>query len=146
MRNIKRILVPVDGSEIAVRAVKAAAEIAELYGAEIALLYVSLLPEDTDDTKRAAKSWLPGLATVSVKKMSRDIMKKATDILPDGVPYNTYVRVGKPEEVIVNFAETEQIDMVIMGGHGLGVVTGFLLGSVSQAVLEAVQQPLMIVK
>lgn len=146
MGNIKSILVPVDGSEIAVRAVGKAAELAALYDAEIILLYVSLLPEDTDDTKRAAKSWLSGLATVSVKRLSREILQQAAAVLPAGIRYITCVRVGKPEEVIADFAEQKQVDIVVMGSHSTGAVRGFLLGSVSQSVLEEVQQPVVIVK
>ncbi len=146
MGGLKKILVPVDGSDMAERAVGWAADIAKLYEAELVLLYVSLLPEDTDDKRSAASSWLPAIATVSVKKVSHGIMEKMTAQLDKNMQVTKIVRTGKPEEAIVEFARTEQVDLVAIGGRGLGLVEGFLLGSVSQTVLEKAPCPVMIVK
>jgi nucleotide-binding universal stress UspA family protein len=142
---IRRILVPVDGSDVSVRAAGRAAEIAALCGAEIGLLYVPLLPEDTDDEKIASGSWLSDLATFSVKKKSRCVMDKASAAIK-GVNFSRTVKHGNPSEIITAEANGEGFDLVVIGGRGVGVMEGLLLGSVSQTVLEGVQCPVMVVK
>ena len=48
--------------------------------------------------------------------------------------------------VILDFAETNDIDLIVMGSRGLGVVKGVLLGSVSQYVVEQSKCPVLVVK
>jgi len=59
------------------------------------------------------------------------------------IPYTLHYEFGVPGEVIAKHAA--QYDLVVMGTHGHGPLSGFFLGSVSNAVLKAVQRPVILV-
>jgi nucleotide-binding universal stress UspA family protein len=48
--------------------------------------------------------------------------------------------------VILDFASSNDIDLIIMGSRGLGIVKGVLLGSVSQYIVEQAKCPVLVVK
>lgn len=145
MIEVKRILVPVDGSEIVKRTVKQAVDLAQICSAELELLYVSHLASETD-SKVAAISWLPKSVTGSVKKLSTAILEQAAREIPAEIKYTVHTKTGIPEDVIVAYALENKIDLIVIGGRGLGIVEGFLLGSVSQSVLEEAKCPVVVVK
>ena len=96
---MKNILVPVDGSEGADRAIEQA---------------------------------------VTLAKILREV--------PADIRTNSVVELGSPAEVIVETADDEGYDLVVMGSRGLGRLTGFLMGSVSQYVVEQSKCPVLVVK
>lgn len=53
---------------------------------------------------------------------------------------------GSPAEEIINFAEKEAIDLIVIGDRGLGSVSRFFLGSVSNNVSRHASCPVLIVK
>lgn len=144
MIEVKHILVPVDGSETAMRAVRHAIVLAECYNAELEFLYVSHLAEETD-SKLPGLSWL-GNAAGSVKKVSDAILENAAECVQGRVLFTTCKQVGIPDKVIAKYAIEQAVDMIVIGGRGLGLVKGFLLGSVSQSLLENAGCPVVIVK
>ena len=56
------------------------------------------------------------------------------------------VEIGAPGEVIVDLAETEKYDMIIMGSRGFGTFRSLLMGSVSNYVLRHAHCPVVLVK
>lgn len=62
------------------------------------------------------------------------------------VPLKKKVVQGYPSTMILEEVEKEAIDLVVMGSHGYGPITGSVLGSVSQRVLKRVECPILIVK
>lgn len=140
-----RILVPVDGSEHSDRAVEKAATMARLCGGEVDLLYVSYLDEDTD-AKAAAVSWLPDSVVGSVAKVSKAILDHARAKIPVALTVRLHTEAGTPAKAILAFAEQNASELIVVGGRGLGIVEGFLLGSVSQFLVENAKCPVMVVK
>ena len=128
-----RILVPVDGSEGALRAAQSAGEIARVTGSTIDFLYVTPFDERTDD---GAASWLPETVTASASARAQEIFSAAAAVLPAGVAYSSFLRVGSTVEEILRFADEEKSALIAIGGRKTSRVSGILLGSVSQAVLE----------
>jgi len=108
----KKILVGVDGSEHAERALKQAIEIAKRFSAEITVVNVYHSPTG--------------------QKTSQDIFSKAKKTLE-----NTRVKfrivsvlsVNTPK-VIDDMAEDEKFDLVVVGSRGMGAIKAFLIGSV----------------
>lgn len=145
MQAFKKILVPVDGSANAHKALHSAIKIAKLCKSEIILLYVSYFDGDTDSSVEMV-SWLPEVVTGSVNKTSNVILGQAKNQIPAGISTTICRKKGIPSQEILKFAQTNDIDLVVMGGRGLGIVEGYLLGSVSQYVLEHCKCPVMIVK
>ena len=124
----KKILVGVDGSEHAERALKQAIEIAKRFSAEITVVNVYHSPTG--------------------QKTSQDILSKAKKTLE-----NTRVKfrivsvlsVNTPK-VIDDMAEDEKFDLVVVGSRGMGAIKAFLIGSVCNKICYDSPISVLIVK
>lgn len=145
MQPFQRILVPVDGSANSDKAIECVIKLAGMCKSQVLLLYVSYFDGDTDNSVEAV-SWLPEAAVGSVNKASESILHHAKAKFPKEVAASVHRGKGIPSHVILEFARENQVDLIVMGGRGLGIVEGYLLGSVSQYVLEHAGCPVMIVK
>ena len=137
---IKNILVPVDGSEGADRAIEKAVMLAEICGAKLNFLYVANI------NQLAINAVLSDAILDSVTKAGNVILDRALEIVPAGIAKESFSDTGSPAVVVLDFAETNDIDLIVMGSRGLGVVKGVLLGSVSQYVVEQSKCPVLVVK
>ena len=68
------------------------------------------------------------------------------EAVPEGVEKEAFSETGSPAVVILDFLEEHDVDLVVMGSRGLGVMKGVLLGSVSQYVVEQAKCPVLVVK
>jgi nucleotide-binding universal stress UspA family protein len=141
-----RILVAVDGSPFAERALKYAIELTKKYSARLLIMHVVL---------RRFYAVTPSEAgvlatTVFVKEMEtegRDIMSKAeAQAKNEGIQYETKLLQGVPAEEIIKTSESENVDLIVLGSRGLTEVRAFLLGSVSDKVSHHCKCPVLIVK
>ena len=138
------IVVPVDGSETSIQAMDVALELAEATDAKIIFLHCTYFDSSTDD---AADSWLPeGIATDPVGDMMEDVRRVVAERLPKEIDAEFARRVGDPAKETVEFAEQKKAGLIVMGARGLSVAQGFLLGSVSQDVMENAKCAVLIVK
>ena len=137
---IKNILVPVDGSEGADRAIEKAVMLAEICGAKLNFLYVANI------NQLAINAVLSDAILDSVTKAGNVILDRALEMVPAGIAKESFSDTGAPAVVVLDFAETNDIDLIVMGSRGLGVVKGVLLGSVSQYVVEQSKCPVLVVK
>ncbi|KTG09858.1 universal stress protein UspA [Haloprofundus marisrubri] len=145
----ERILVPTDGSAVAEVAVSHAVDLAERYGADLYALYVvdidavnlGLGTEQVDRIRQGHFGEMDELesrassATGVVAEAARD---RGVDVVEE-------TRVGRPHKVIANYAEKEDIDLVVMGSHGRAGVSRALLGSVTERVLRSTHVPVLVV-
>ena len=136
-----RILVPVDGSQESLRAVRLAGEIALIMHATVYILYVSPFDESTDE---GDVPWLPESIVRSAAKEAREIFAPALALLPAEVLYERIHCTGAPPDVILRFIDREHIGLVVLGGRKRSRVSGFLLGSVTQSVLEHAHSSVMV--
>jgi len=146
MQNLRRILVAVDGSPNCEKALETAVLLAQASGAVLSLLYVSYFADQTDDETAARISWMPDGVVASSRKTGELILQHAREQIPAGVQVELHRETGTPDKVIVAFAEKQAADMIVVGGRGLGLVEGFLLGSVSQSVMENAKCRVVVVK
>ena len=137
---IKNVLVPVDGSEGADRAIEQAIMIAKMCDAKINFLYVANI------NQLAINAVLSDAILDSVTNAGNVILERAMEMVPEGILKESFSDTGAPAVVVLDFAESNNIDLIIMGSRGLGVVKGVLLGSVSQYVVEQAKCPVMVVK
>ena len=129
----KRILVPVDGSEGSSQAVKLAGELALSTACTLDILHVSYFDSKTDSQ---ADSWLPDEVAGAVGDQQQEVLDRARKSLPEGLAADFHLRTGNPVEEILRFAHQQQDWLIVVGGRGLGAVEGFLMGSISQQLLE----------
>jgi nucleotide-binding universal stress UspA family protein len=72
-----------------------------------------------------------------------DKIKKTIEGLPKS---DVIVHAGSPAEAIVDYAESSNCDLIIMGSRGLSAIKEWMLGSVSHNVIQHARMPVMIMK
>lgn len=142
-RDLKyaRILVPVNGSRESLCAVRLAGDIACVMHATVYLLYVSPFDERTDE---GAVTWLPESVVRPAAEEAHEIFSVSLPLLHDAVRSECVHRTGVPTDQILRFIDEEDIGLVVIGGRKLSRVSGFLLGSVTQVVLEHAHSSVMV--
>ena len=135
-----RVLLPTDGSQGNSRAVKQAIDLAAITGAELHVLFVV---EDMP--------YGPDLMDGQVEERLREIGKGAiADIRgradSAGVSIETAIEDGKPHRAILEYANEEEIDCIVMGTHGRSGLDRYLLGSVTERVVRAAEMPVLTVR
>ncbi len=140
MDEIKTILVPVDGSDGSNKAVAFAVKLAISCNAKINYLYVANI------NQLAINACLSDAILDAVNKAGDAVLDSALQRTPREVQAEAFSETGSPAVTILDFAEENNSDMIVMGSRGLGFVKGVLLGSVSQYVIENATCPVTIVK
>ena len=137
----EKILVAIDGSPASEKALAAAVDLAAHYGADVTALGVAELPEvvgmidEVDELRRGAESHFRQLGEAAVQyARSR------------GVALRSVVVRGHAADSIVRYAETEGVNLIVLGEHGHSRIARFFLGSTSDRVSEHCRCTVMIVK
>ena len=137
-----RVLIPVDGSDNAIRAVNFVIRIAPLYKEplEIHLLNVQHpFPGTILGVHHQAQQFHhdEGLkALASARKLLDDA----------GVKYAYHIGVGDEAETIAKYAKEEHSDQILMGTRGMGSVSNLFMGSVATKVIHLTDIPVVLVK
>lgn len=145
----KTILVAVDGSDHALKAVDIAADLAQKYDAQLLVLsvykHLSAL-ETTHSLVRAEKEL--GSAEATLHDIAKDTVKTAKEHAKErgAQKVESFTKEGRPARTIVAFAKEKGADAIIMGNRGLGDITGFMLGSVSHKVSALAECTVITVK
>jgi nucleotide-binding universal stress UspA family protein len=129
------IVVGTDGSQTAQRAVKEAAELARQTGAELQL--VSAYEPVPQSRLRTEQMEAPDdiAHTVGPREDVDAILREAAEEVKDtGVQVRTFARQGEPADAILDVAEEENADLIIVGNKGMTGAKRFLLGSVPNKV------------
>lgn len=150
----KKILVPLDGSTHADKALDFALDLAEKYSSEILLLSViSPVPLPLMTYPNTGMLPISPVAidayTKEVRENSEKILKQALEKAKKTKPkleVSMKLVEGRPSEKIIEEAKAEGIDVIIMGSRGLGGIKEFLLGSVSHRVADEASCPVLIIK
>jgi nucleotide-binding universal stress UspA family protein len=131
------ILVAVDGSDHATKALDVACELAQRYGARLIILSVYRHHSPLDSTHTLVQgSDAIEPPDVTLGRLAHEIVDAAVvRARANGAPaVEGLVRRGPPARTIVEVAKERGADAIAMGSRGLGDVGGFLLGSVSHKV------------
>jgi nucleotide-binding universal stress UspA family protein len=137
-----KIMVATDGSGQARKAIEAAIELSKLSGAKLYAVYVivpaGFSPRDFG-WEKALRDFLKDEGEKAVSFVE-DAGKTATvDVKP-------VILEGDPADRILEFAERENIDLIVMGTLGKTGLERFLLGSVAEKVVRHSKIPVMVVK
>ncbi|MBN2381229.1 universal stress protein [candidate division WOR-3 bacterium] len=135
-----KILVATDGSENAMRAVKAGREIATRFKAEITLLYAAYVPVMYADDLR------PEIRE-ALRADGRRILDAAAHLFKDSEikPRTRLLFDEKAEDGILRETENGGFDLVIIGSRGLDATERKALGSTSMRVIEKSRCPVLVV-
>jgi nucleotide-binding universal stress UspA family protein len=140
----EKILVPLDGSVLAERAVRHAQEIAQGSRSEIVLLQavnfpMPVVPEAVlapdskwlDEAKKEAARYLDGISA---------------SLRQAGIRVRTLLDERPPADAILHVASRERVDLIVMSTHGRGGLSRMLMGSVAESVFHATSRTVMLVK
>lgn len=141
---MKKILVPIDGSEQAVRALKEALSYSENGArAELHLLNVQPLLLSGHARMFLSHEQLHGY----YEEQGKAALEAAVSVAAEsGAKYVSEIKTGPIAETIAEYAKTKGCDHIVMGSRGRSSVTGLLLGSVATKVIHFSTVPVMLVK
>lgn len=138
-----RLLVPYDGSEPAKEALEYAFE--TFPDADVVALYVVPVPDNYWTAFLDPEDRVP--AVDRARDNGRDILDEAAELAADrGRDLDTEIDTGKPDHEIVDLAEREAYDTIVIGSHGREGVSRILLGSVAENVVRRSPVPVVVVR
>ena len=136
----RRILVGYDGSAAGRKAFDVALELAAKHGAELYVLSVARPPEVGDDVETEA------VIENSRKYHRRMLAELRSSVAAKGVKTHFEVAVGHPAEQIIFDADRHAADLIVVGHRGRSKLARFLLGSVSEQVVQYAGHPVLVVR
>ena len=127
----KRMLVPLDGSEVAEVVFPYAKELAGKLGTEVTLLHIS---------SQGLKDFQP---------MTQAYIGHAADVIKGGaakpVTVNGEMVIGYPSDEIIRYAEDKKVDLIVVASHGRSGGKRSEMGSVAERVLRSAKVPVLLV-
>ncbi|AGB39319.1 universal stress protein [Natronococcus occultus] len=127
----ERLLVPINDSDPARAALEDATELFD--PGEIVLLHVLEMDELTHGAAGAAA----GSLRDEREEEAEELFEDARQRIGDEVSVETILKTGQPSTVIVEAADSGDIDHIVMGSHGRSGISGLLVGSVAKNVIES---------
>lgn len=156
---MKKILVPVDGSNASISAVKKSIEIGKKYNSAIKLISVV---KSTENRKKDRNENLWSAVDGSIITDSTELEKKleskyvensqtllnqiVTKLDFSGTKVEKEVLIGDPYEKIVETAKNGNYDLIVMGNRGFSKIKRFFVGSVTQKVISEAPCPVLVIR
>jgi nucleotide-binding universal stress UspA family protein len=143
----RSIVVGTDGSETAKEAVRQATELAKAIGANIHL--VSAYEPVPEGRLRQERQQVPDDLQWMVnprEDVSNTLKQAGTDLEEAGVKAKAHAREGDPADAILDVAEEENADLIVVGNKGMTGARRFLLGSVPNKVSHHAPCSVMIIR
>lgn len=142
----QKILVPTDGSDIARRAATTAAQLAKSQGAQVVGVYV-IDPFPYIGIGDASAMGLQAYLADAKNAAGQALDALAQACKAEGVPFaGDTIERNVVYEGILETAQAEACDLIVMASHGRQGVKALILGSVAQKVLTHAPMPVLIVK
>lgn len=145
-----KILVPIDGSKNADKALNKAILIAEKFDSEIILIHVisDFIPDFSVTSEGLA---IPNTTVIkirtAIREQAEDMIKERLDqVQKKKLMCESIVKIGDAGSEIIQYAEKNNVELIVMGARGLGKFKQLLLGSVSNKVTTSSHCPVLIIK
>ena len=145
----KRILLPTDGSENAIRAGEYAISLADLSGADIIVLnvidtyYLKSIPQP--DVRESVDEELRADVQKAVESFEKEIEENKCNGKCQNVKFKILLKEGKPADVILKTIDEEGIDQVVIGKSSKKGLERFLLGKTTDKVVKAAKVPVNVI-
>jgi nucleotide-binding universal stress UspA family protein len=139
----KRILLPLDGSHLSEQALPHAIAIAECFQSELVLLRV-LVPLPRPPTTAEAAILRAEEATVIL--VHEYLEHVAASVQEHGITVQVITTEGRPHFQILQYAETNEVDMIVMCSRGQSGLSRWMIGSVADRVMRGANVPVLLVR
>jgi universal stress protein A len=140
--EIKKILCPVDFSEISAKALEYAVFLAAAHQAEIVLLHVIDGPQGLNQHHILLIT--PQEIAQNLEKPARDELSDLADGIGEKAKIEKVVRHGKAFVEITREAREKDVDMIVMGSHGRTGIPHMLIGSTAEKVVRKAPCPVLL--
>lgn len=140
----KKILVPLDGSDLAKKALEHAEKLAKFFDSEIILFQVvPFMP-----IYGSPEMVTPLIIDEKQREMAeRYLATLAEELKKSGIKASSNVRTGQHVAVeIIDFAKENRVDLIIMNTHGRSGLTRWVLGSVALKLLTRAETPILLLR
>lgn len=136
MGMLKTILAPTDFSDLSAHGVRYACQLAREMGAEVIFFNVVVLDESNAIDKREVEQ--------HKKRLGEFVAGKVADACV-GLKMRQVVDAGQPFGAIVDCAEKDGADLIVMSSHGRSGLSRMLIGSVTDELLRGAPCPVLVV-
>jgi nucleotide-binding universal stress UspA family protein len=137
-----KILVPLDGSEIAAKVLPKVVELAKAFNAKVSILHVCYSGVGTM-VGQATPGVMKAAATHEQKFCDTFMAKTGGDLKNQGVDADWFCQEGVPAREIIAFAQDKGYDLIVMGTHGGGEVAWYM-GGVADKVASHATVPVLL--
>lgn len=139
----RNIVIATDGSEYSKRAISYGIELAKISGAMVHALHV------VDTTSSISQSWTVGKGSIS-EILKKEGEKAISEIKEreeaSGIEVKEVLLEGHPSNEIIDFAENNNIDLIVMGTLGKTGLDRYMMGSVAEKVVRGSKVPVLVVR
>lgn len=137
-----KILLPLDGSEVSEKAFEIGITLGEKLGIPVILTHIidqSMFEYMLTPVPGAPSEMAPPIYNDAKENAEAVLKKKEESCRQRGLMCEVIVRIGQPADTILELAKEMAADLIVMGSHGRGHITGLFLGSVSYGVVQKAQ-------
>lgn len=143
----EHVLIPIDGSEMSFDAFEFAID----HHPEAKLTVIHVVSPTEGLVGSGDAMAVNQQAIDSAVKRGEEFGERARDILQEadsleGRSFETAVQIGRPAATIVEYAEDNDVDHIVMGSHGRSGLTRVLMGSVAETVVRRAPVPVTVVR
>ena len=139
-----KVLLPLDGSELAEAVFKYATELVGRMELELILLHVC--KPNIAEMVPVHRAYIQQHLTKIVEDAKEAEKKYGADQGFKKVTARSEIIVGQPADEIISFAEKEKVDLILMSSHGLSGIKRWAMGSVADKVLRASNVPVWLIR
>jgi nucleotide-binding universal stress UspA family protein len=137
----RRILIPLDGSELAEKALKKALEIAKSYGST--LLLTSVVPLIELSGEYSSLTFIETLQKMRDRSQSY-LDRKLDELSTERIRVDATVLVGDPATRVVELAEEHKIDLIVLSSRGRTGLARWYFGSTAEDIARKSRLPVLL--
>jgi nucleotide-binding universal stress UspA family protein len=142
--DIRHILAPTAFSDYSKKAISDAFELARTFGATLSLLHV------LEPSPYLGEFTLPTMGEELLGDLERQASAALAQVLPEAqqakIEVTRAVAIGSPSQKIVETAEAEHVDLIVMATHGRTGLSHLLIGSVAERVVRTAPCPVLTIR
>jgi nucleotide-binding universal stress UspA family protein len=135
-QKIKKILVPLDGSKNSLRGLETAVHLAKEHEASLTAIHIIHMSHKKELKQKELEEEVPPEFFLTAKRLA----------VKNAVPFFSRILTGDPGHSIVEYADSHNIDVIVIGARGLSTFKKIFLGSVSSYVMHKSKVAVMLIK
>jgi nucleotide-binding universal stress UspA family protein len=143
--QFRHILAPTDFSEYSKKAVASALELAKKFGAKLSILHVIELPPYPVEGYVS-----PSVSATFLEDLERQATQELAQVVPEAegakLEVVRLVAVGTPYRKIIETAEAEQVDLIVMATAGRTGFSHLVMGSIAERVVRTATCPVLTIR